>query len=339
MRTLPGRFLLLLVLLGAVVLAVWWQQRAADTEQSKSGGSEGGVRLVAVFPLVAEDDASREVAAGIGRLLGHRLSGNGPWRRIPSQCLRRPGAAADAWTPEAARERARELGATAFVLGKARVAEGRLEAEVRWYPIAGASPEATARVHDSLQKLASVVDRLAEQLEAGRVEPERIRIARVAAVTSDSLPALLAYFRAEDRLERGELSAAETELDRAIEEDPQFALAYYRLAEVAARQGHRERAVQSRQNALLLSNRLPVQERALADLLVLRLRRQTAEAEQGYRGIVRDQPSEWEAWCALAELAEERGDHQRAREALQQAAGLLPSQADPCGTTVGRGAS
>ncbi|MCX8071820.1 MAG: hypothetical protein N3C12_05145 [Candidatus Binatia bacterium] len=330
MRTLPSRFLLLLVLIGVVAGAVMWQ-RIREQNASSSPSVREAVRTVAVFPLVPADDESRAVASGTALLLAHRLSGNGPWRRIPGQCLLPATGAPVVWDAHTARQRALELGAAAFVLGRVRVAQGQVEAEVQWYDVTDPVPRAAARASGALRRLAGVVDRLAEELEAGRVATEQIRIARVAAVTSDSFPALLAYFRAEEHLQEGNLPAAEEQLDSAVAEDPQFALAYYRLAEVARRLGHSERAAQARQNALLLSNRLPVQERTLSDLLVLRLRQQTAEAEQGYRELVQQQPSEWEAWCALAELAKRRGEVARSEEALRRVRQLLPSQSDACG--------
>ncbi len=331
MRTVPGRFILLLVLLAVVVAAVWWQQRHERSDDTVGGSAAQAVRTVAVFPLVARSAESQPLASGLARLLAHRLSGNGPWRRIPGQCLRIVEGRGPMWTAESARARARELGAVAFILGQVDVAQGQVEVEARWFDLASPEPGATARAQGSLRRLAAVVDRLAEQLEAGRIRAEQIRIARVAAVTSDSLPALLAYFAAEEHAELGELAAAEEALDRAIEADPQFALAYYRLAEVAQQLRHEERAAQARQNALLLSNRLPVQERALVDLWVLRMRQQTQEAERGYETLLGQQPSEWEAWCGLGELARQRGDEARVREVLERVTSILPSQSDPCG--------
>ncbi|GBD26504.1 hypothetical protein HRbin30_01836 [bacterium HR30] len=331
MRTLPARLILLLLLIAAVATAVWWRQSSERRGESASGAHTEAVRTVAVFPLTAANEESESVASGVGRLLAHRLSGNGPWRRIPGQCLRAGGSQAGAWTIEAARMRARELGAAAFVVGHVQLAQNQIEVEAQWFDLSDPEPRATARATGALRGLTAVVDRVAEQLEAGRIRPEQVRIARVAAVTSDSLPALLAFFAAEEHLELGQLGAAEEALDRAVEADPQFALAYYRLAEIAGLLGDEERAAQARQNALLLSNRLPVQERALSELLVLRLRQQLAEAEQGYRSLLGQQPSEWEAWCALGELAKLRGDLTEVRKALEQVRRIFPSQGDPCG--------
>lgn len=330
MRTLPARVILLLLLIVAVVAAVWWQQRHEREGRVATHDSGKAVLTVAVFSPRARNAESQPLASGVGRLLAHRLSGNGPWRRIPGECLRAAESAALVWTTEAARIRARELGAAAFIVGQVELAENQIEIEAEWFDVSDPGPRATARARGALRRLPALVDQLAEQLEAGRIRPEQIRIARVAAVTSDSLPALLAYFTAEERFEVGALAEAEEALDRAIEADPQFALAYYRLAEVASQLGHEERAAQARQNALLLSNRLPAQERDLAELLVLRLRQQTAEAEQGYRTLLGRQPSEWQAWCALAELAGTRGDTAQVYEILEHVERIFPSTRDPC---------
>lgn len=330
MEWLPRRVLLLLLLLVVVVVAVWWQRGEVN---SKAVQKAQVVQTVAVFPLATPQGAedSDLIGLGVGYLLAHRLSGNGPWRRVAPHSLVRDAEVRGSWNVDQARTRSIELGAAAFVLGSVQVRGQEVDVEAQWFDAHSPEPASTARASGAKRNLPSVVDRLAEQLERQRVAPDLVRIARVAAVTSDSFPALLAYFRAEDRLAHGELAGAQEELERAIEEDPHFALAYYRLAEIAAWRGEEERAGQARQNALLLSNRLPTQERALAELWLLRLRNQLEEAQRGYELFLRQQPSEWEAWCGLAELRWQQGDRSGATLAMQKARPLLANVSDVCG--------
>ncbi len=329
MRSLPGRFLLLLVLLAVVAVAVWWQHPGRETEAAPP--SPEAVRTVAVFPFVGTDEESALVGRGVFHLLSHRLSGNGVWRRLAPQSLLRPAAPNVVWDIERARMRARELGAAAFVWGSVQVRGSDVTLEGKWFEVDAPVAATAAEASGALRSLPALVDRLAEQLEARRIARDEVRIARVAAVTSDSLPALLAYVRAEDGLGAGDLATAQHELEQAIEADPQFALAYLRLAEVAAWRRQDERAAQARQNALLLSNRLPVQERAFVDLLLLRLRGQGNEAASGYEAFLRSQPYEWEAWCGLADLRWEQGDAAGALQVVERVRSLLPSDADACG--------
>lgn len=330
MASLPGRMLLLLTLLVVVAAAVWWQR---ETGTAKDAQDRAVVRTVAVFPLAAAlpQAGSELTGSGVGYLLAHRLSGNGPWRRIAPHSLLRKTEPRTSWGVDRARARTAELGAAAFVVGSVRLRGEEVDLEALWFDADSPVPGSTARASGPVRHLARLVDDLGEQLEKRRLSPEEVHIARVAAVTSDSLPALLAYFRAEDGLGQGDFATAQAELERAVEADPQFALAYYRLAEIAAWRGEEERAAQARQNALLLSNRLPVQERALCELWVLRLRNQLEDAARGYESLLQQQPSEWEAWCGLAEVRWQQGDRLGVTRAVQRARPLLADAVDVCG--------
>lgn len=325
MHSLPYRLLLLVLLVGVVIVAVWYQSHRPTLPPTP----ERHLRALAVLPFHAA--GTEEVvllSRGLPYLLATRISGNGDWRRVSPQVVF-ARSKAEGFRLEEQNEIqavARSLGAAAAVAGEITSERGDLLVRAAWLEPTDRSSTAAppVEIRGKLSQLVSLVDRLADTLLEGKLAPEEIRIARLAAVTSPQSTALMAFLAGEEQFARANYEGARQYWEEAVETDPQFALAYLRLAELQGWLGQWERALQARQQALLLSNRLPAAERELLDLVLLAMRGDWAKAHAGYRLLLSQMPNEWEGWCSWADVYRMQGDTDAARQAARQAAALLP---------------
>jgi serine/threonine protein kinase/tetratricopeptide (TPR) repeat protein len=160
---------------------------------------------------------------------------------------------------------------------------------------------AHARVSGEPTGLTSLVDDLcAKLIVAQRNDPSR-RMTRLAAKTSSSLEALKAYLAGVDAYRQGRWNDAVSNLQDAVEFDPTFALAYYKLG-VAASWGRGELASESMKRAVELGEKLPVHIRRLLRASLALESGGADEGEKLYRDIVRDFPDDADAWDELGDL-------------------------------------
>ena len=164
---------------------------------------------------------------------------------------------------------------------------------------AAASARASAASETELFEL---VDEIARQLLASQKIAPGTRLARIAALTTGSLDALRAYLQGERELRGGRYFDAMERFQAAVDADPSFALAYYRLAAAAAGcalpdlarefadRSHQHRARLSPHDHLVLSA-----QRAWLDGAV-------GEAESLYNTITGTYPDDVEAWFHLGDL-------------------------------------
>jgi tetratricopeptide (TPR) repeat protein len=148
-----------------------------------------------------------------------------------------------------------------------------------------------------------LVDDLARQLLAGRVRGTAAPLARTAAVTTASLPALRAYLDGERLLRDGRFGDAATAFAAATEADTTFALAHYRLGvalEWAAADG---RWIDAATDAAVRhADRLPARAGLLVEAAAARRRGLTDRADSLYQSVLWLSRSDFEAEFHLAEL-------------------------------------
>jgi tetratricopeptide (TPR) repeat protein len=276
-----------------------------------------------VLPFRTAAPLWRPLGDGVVHLLSARLGGNGELRRIsPHTVLSRARSQSQgSLDGAAAASLARDLGASSFVSGSLVLAGDELQISAAWHEVDGTDPPVEHRVQGGSQDLAELIDQLGERLTTGRVSADDVHIARVAAVTSQSPAALQSYLDAEAALTAADYAEAMRHFEAAIQHDPQFALAYFRLSEIARWRSLEETAAAARQQALLLSNRLPMQERLLLDIELDELRGDLESARRRYRELLAVAPDEWEAWLRLAQITP---DPSAAGEALGRVQALLP---------------
>ena len=259
---------------------------------------------VAVFPFAVRGSPRLSyLGDGMVDLLSARLDGAGELRSADPRAVL--GVVeqlnARALDPARARPIADRLGAGQFVLGTVLEAGGRVQVTASLYDRDGSvNASATAAASDEAE-LFDLVDALAIQLLSTASGGARTGLARLAARTTASLPALKAYLEGERHLRQGRYTLARESLHRAVDDDPGFSLAWYRLSVAAEWLIDRDLQDHAAEQALRNSDRLPERERQLLQAFVA-WRRGSPRAESLYRAIIGAYPNDVEAWIQLAEV-------------------------------------
>ena len=194
------------------------------------------------------------------------------------------------------------LGARLFVLGRIVEVGGRLRVTATLHDRARTDPPlARAAEEGSANEMFEVVDRVASQLLAGRFPGTRGALARVAAMTSTSLPAAKAYFAAEQHMGSGRFSAAMDALRDAVRLDTGFAIAYHRMSHAAELIGDDAETREAAAAAVRESRRLDDHYRRLMAAAAARQVGDAVGAERAFTRLTIDYPSDAAAWFGLGE--------------------------------------
>jgi len=287
-----------------VVLLVLQPWAASESEPPQTIQSDNPeFQKIAVLPFTIH--ASPEFAyvrEGLVDLLATSLDGAGSWRSIDSRkILSRSSDMEGSLSPEDAREFARSLGATMFLLGSATQNSDRLRISVFLYPVNGPlNPvgEATAEGSD----LFSMADNIAQQILASVDGSQSARVSRVASKTTDSIDAFKAYLDGESAFRYGKFPAALEGFQRATELDSTFALAWYRVATTSNWVIRPSTGLDAAERAVAFSEPLSDRDKGLL-LAQLEFQRGGMETtETLYREHLGVYPEETEAVYNLAEL-------------------------------------
>jgi tetratricopeptide (TPR) repeat protein len=205
-----------------------------------------------------------------------------------------------------ARSLSRELGAGLYIAGAVTVIGERMRIQATIFAPrsdkarslaapADSGAVASASVEGDTTQLFTLVDRLAADLIARRYRGPGSRLAKTAASTTTSLPALRSYLDAESHLRSARFDKASTGYEGAIAADSGFALAHYRLAVALGLQADWWRAVPIAERALALANRLSARDQRLVEAYAALVRGQADSAERRYRAILAEYPDDLEA--------------------------------------------
>ncbi|MEO8090112.1 MAG: BTAD domain-containing putative transcriptional regulator [Gemmatimonadales bacterium] len=259
---------------------------------------------IAVFPFSYRGSPELAyLADGIVDLLSANLNGAGEIRTANPQAVlalmrRKGGEESD---PEQARNAAAVLRAGSHIMGEIIEAGGRLRITAR---LQGQKDELglQAMVDGPPAELFRLVDELTAQLIALRSGEPKARLARLAALTTDSLRALREYLDGERHYRAGRLDSCIQALERAIHIDSTFALAHYRMAAALMWSDRRPQAIQAAERGMRHGRRLSYRNRRLIGALAASLHGRIAEAERTYRQIVTQSPDDMEAQFQLGDL-------------------------------------
>lgn len=204
---------------------------------------------------------------------------------------------------EQGRRIAERVGAETYVIGD--IVEGAGHVRIGAAVYRRGSPArllARAKVEGSTSQLFELVDGLAGRLLSGLNPGPYEQLTRVAATTTNSLPALKFYLEGERLFRNGAFHPAARAFQRAINEDTTFALAYYWLS-VASWWADDSKAIDSAASrSVQFGGRLSERGRRLFQPWDAFLRGDAPGAERIYRQIVGLEPENVEAWLQLGEV-------------------------------------
>ena len=142
-----------------------------------------------------------------------------------------------------------------------------------------------------------------------------------AASLTSNLDALRAYEQGISYLERVFYDQAAASFRRATEFDPQFAMAYYQLAQLLSHYRDRREAL-ARAAQLAQSQGLPEQQRLLIQARQLQGEGRSEDATQTFQAIVRRFPKELDPRMALGDLLKYQGRLSESAAVLEEAVQL-----------------
>lgn len=271
-----------------------------------TGAREGLAQAtIAVFPFSVRGNLEFSyLADGMVDLLSTKLDGVGEIRTVDPQailcCVHDDASSSD---PDGAAAIARRFGASLFVMGNVLAVGTRLHLDAFLYESSG-EHRVLARAASGGEgaQIFEMVDHLTAELLARRIGGPGARLSRIAALATDSFPALRAYLEGESEMRAMRRATAVEAYRRAVAADPSFALAWYRLAVAALWCGQSDLALQAARHAVAQSGRLSERDRLLLSAFDSALLGKNDEADRRFRTIVGNFPDDVEAWYQLGEL-------------------------------------
>jgi len=166
----------------------------------------------------------------------------------------------------------------------------------------------------------AAIDRLADSIRQNlAVSPDVLEELRTSSFlpSSKSVPALREYNQGVELLRQGKNLEAEKRLVAATKEDPQFALAFSKLAETYANLGYDSQAEQSSRRSVDLSESLPSAEKYVIHATGARISKNYPKAIEAYENLAKISRDSTDVQAALAALYEDTGDFSKASEHYQ----------------------
>ena len=173
----------------------------------------------------------------------------------------------------------------------------------------------------SEKEIPGTVDGLAELIRKNlAVSPDVLKELKASSFqpSSKSVPALRAYNQGVQLLRDGMKLEAVKMFQAATKEDPQFALAYSRLAETDSELGYDSEAEQTSRKALDLSQQLPLTEKYLIEANHARITKDNKKAIEAYQNLAKISPDNSDIESALGNIYENSGDFAKARGFYQK---------------------
>jgi len=319
------------VLLLTLAAAVPYWYRTKKQPPQTAGPAAAFQKEIAVMPFSVSGDAEYNyLAEGMAQLLSTKLDGTGELRivnpRVVLNAISRGKTALP--PPELGAAVSKQLGANYFIWGTLLAIEGKMSLEASLYAANDpAAPLAQVQAEARAAELFDMVDNLAARLLAGLVNDPYNRTKQLAAITTQSLPALKAFLVGEIRFRAGDYQEALQSYEEAVSHDPGFALAYYRTSLAADWLTRPDLARAAAEKAVQHSERLSESDRLLLEAFLAWQNGAAARAERLYRTIVGTNRDDIEAWYQLGEVLFHYGPLQgksisEARQAFEQVISL-----------------
>jgi serine/threonine protein kinase/tetratricopeptide (TPR) repeat protein len=173
----------------------------------------------------------------------------------------------------------------------------------------------------SEKEIPGAIDRLAESIRQKLALPENVLKELKASSfqpTSSSVEALRDYDQGIGFQRDGKNLDARKQFEAATKADPNFALAFSKLAQTYSSLGYDGEAEQSAQKAVTLSRDLPEAEKYLISAIRLQVIKNYPEAIKVYENLAKVSPDNSDVQSALASLYQDSGDLVKARDYYQK---------------------
>ena len=183
----------------------------------------------------------------------------------------------------------------------------------------------------SEKEVVAAVDRLAQairenlSLPASAIKELQDKALRP---STQSLPALRGYSQGVELARQGKNLEAAKQFSAATQADPQFALAYSKLAQVKSSLGYDDEAEQLARRAMDLSETLPPQERLLISAIHAQIVNDYRKAMDSYNQLAKLLPDDPDVEFALAGVCENAGSFDDARKQLAKVLERDPRSVD-----------
>src|SRR5438270_1044259 len=167
------------------------------------------------------------------------------------------------------------------------------------------------------KEIPAAVDRLAESIRQSlAVSPDVVKELKASSFqpSTKSVPALRDYNEGLQLLRQGKNLDAVKSLQAATQDDPQFALAYARLAEADSALGYDGDAEQNSRKSVDLAQQLPLAEKYLIEANHARVTKDDKKAIEAYENLAKSQPENPELQYALASLYLDQNEFDKARQ-------------------------
>jgi eukaryotic-like serine/threonine-protein kinase len=184
---------------------------------------------------------------------------------------------------------------------------------------------------DADKDLLAGLDKLADELRQKLTSsPEILKElqSQTPFVMTKSVPALRAYNEGLQLSRSGKEQDATKKFEDAVAEDPNFVMAYSKLALSYHRLGFDDKAEQASRRAVTLSDKLPTQEKYLIDANHEVIMNDTAAAISAYEKLTLGAPNDPDAQFMLAGLYEQVSNYDEARKRLSLVRSADPKNAD-----------
>lgn len=298
---------------------------ADDPAEDAPPPEVAGPWVVAVLPFsVAGPDEIQYVGTAFTRSISAKLELVDVIRTVDARALRTQLGEAEV-DPTSGAQAARALGATHFVLGDVVAAGDSLEVITTLYDRDG-DQVVTLEHRGTNDELLTLTERISAELMAERDDLPNAHLTRAAATGTTSVAAMRAYVEGEQALAARDFSRAADAFRLAVATDPEFALAYYRLAHTYNWLNDRAREYEALEEALSRRDSLSPRNITLVEAGREYLRGHYAEALRQLELHVRSYPTDVAAWVMLGEtkihlgvvhgrpIAEARAPFERALE-------------------------
>jgi eukaryotic-like serine/threonine-protein kinase len=167
-------------------------------------------------------------------------------------------------------------------------------------------PGAIDKLAESIREELALPSNVLKELKASSFQPDSV-----------SVEALRAYNLGVGFQRDGRNLEAQQQLETATKADPNFALAFSRLAQTYSKLGYDDQAAQTAQKAVTLSQNLPEAEKYLIAAIRSLVVKNYADAIKAFETLAKSSPDNYDVQVALASLYQDSGDLAKAREYYQ----------------------